>query len=146
MSAPSAQQAFPTVRLLLATAITSVILLAAATLAKVGAEWSASFYQSVALGLASASLAHLGGILAGGYLASVQRGATGPMTAYLASTVVRFIGAPTLALSLYFALPTEPKPLLIGAGAGYLLILVVDLATMLKVMSGGAGSSSTPSA
>jgi ABC-type amino acid transport system permease subunit len=137
-------RAFPTARLLLATAISALVLLAVATMLKGGAEWSAEFYQSVVLGLASAALSHVLGILAGAFLATLQQGPGAAMTAYLGSTVVRFLCTPALALSLYFALPTEPKPLLIGAAAGYLLILVVDIATMLRSLSGSAGSRVTP--
>jgi len=135
---------FPTARLLLATAITALVLLAVATMLKGGAEWSVKFYQSVVLGLAAATIAHVFGIFAGAFLASMPQRSGGAMTAYLGSTVVRFLGTPVLALSLYFALPTEPKPLLIGAAAGYLLILVVDIATMLRSLSGSAGSRVTP--
>ena len=63
------------------------------------------------------------------------------MTVYLASTVVRFLGTPLLALSLYFALPVKAQPLLIGAATGYLLILVADIATMFRSMQGHASAS-----
>jgi hypothetical protein len=134
---------FPTNRLLLTTGVSAAVLLAGATALKVGAEWSAETYQSVVYGLAAAVIAHVAGILAGAFLAPAPGSGHGPMNAYLASTVVRFLCAPIFSVSLYFALPAEPKPLLIGAGAGYLLILVVDIATMLRCLSGSAGSSPT---
>ena len=40
-----------------------------------------------------------------------------------------------VALSLYFALPMQPKALLIGAVVGYVIILVADIGTMLKASS-----------
>jgi hypothetical protein len=135
---------YPTARLLLAIGIAAAALLIVLTLIKLGAEWTPEAYQAAVLGLLVATVAHVGGTFAGAFFASGRR--SGPsaggavMTAYLASTVVRFIGTPVLAVSLYFALPVQPKPLLIGAAASYLLILVVDIATMLKVMQGGASS------
>lgn len=143
MSGSQGAPGFPTSRLLLATGASAVVLLAVATALKVGAEWAAETYQSVVYGLAAAAIAHVAGIIAGAFLAPAPTSGHGPMNAYLASTVVRFLCAPVLAVSLYFALPAEPKPLLIGAGSGYILILVVDIATMLRCLSGSAGSSPT---
>lgn len=135
---------YPTTRLLLAIGIAAAAILVVLTVLKVGAEWPVEVYQPAVLGLLVATVAHVGGTFAGAFLASGRQtgaGASGAiMTAYLASTVVRFIGTPFLAVSLYFALPVQPKPLLIGAAASYLLILVVDIATMLKAMQGGASS------
>jgi hypothetical protein len=56
------------------------------------------------------------------------------------STVVRFLLTPALAVSLYFLLPVKPQPVLVGAAAGYLLILVADIGTMLKAMQQHSGS------
>jgi ABC-type amino acid transport system permease subunit len=146
MSGSQGAPGFPTSRLLLATGASAVVLLAVATALKVGAEWAAETYQSVVYGLAAAAIAHVAGIIAGAFLAPAPTSGHGPMNAYLASTVVRFLCAPVLAVSLYFALPAEPKPLLIGAGSGYILILVVDIATMLRCLSGSAGPRPTPRA
>jgi ABC-type amino acid transport system permease subunit len=131
---------------LLATGITTTALFGAWTMLRVAGGVAVETYQSASVGLMAAALAHVLGIFGGAFLASAQRGRTAPMTAYLASTVIRFLCTPLLAVSLYFALPVKPQPLLIGAGAGYLLILVADIATMLKAMAGSAGSSPTPQA
>ncbi|MEY2716860.1 MAG: hypothetical protein RIT24_3203 [Planctomycetota bacterium] len=137
---------FPTVRLLLVTATSGVVLFVLWTLARLGADIEIGIYQSGSIGLMSAIVSHILGILGGAFLASAKRGHAAPMTAYLASTVIRFLCTPLLAVSLYFALPVKPQPLLIGAAVGYLLILVADIATMLKVMSGSAGSTNAPRA
>ena len=141
--APASGPSYPTSRLLLSTGITAAVLFAAWTALRFAGDVAADTYQSASIGLMAASIAHVLGILGGAFLASAQRGRTAPMTAYLASTVIRFLCTPLLAVSLYFALPVKPQPLLIGAGVGYLLILVADIATMLKAMSGSAGSSNT---
>jgi ABC-type amino acid transport system permease subunit len=140
----SGSGSYPTGRLLAATGLTGAVLVALWTLLRFGGNVDPEVYQSGTIGLASSILAHVLGILGGAFLASTQRGATAPMNAYLASTVIRFLCTPLLAVSLYFALPVTPQPLLIGAGVGYLLILVADIATMLKAMAGSAGSSSAP--
>ena len=141
---------YPTARLLAVTAISGFALFVAWTLARLGAEIDIEVYRAGSIGLTAAIAAHILGILGGAFLASAKRGqagsANGAMTAYLASTVIRFLCTPLLAVSLYFALPVKPQPLLIGAGAGYLLILVADIATMLKAMAGSAGSSNAPRA
>lgn len=116
------------------------------TLARLGADIDIEIYRAGSIGLTASIVAHLLGILGGAFLASAKRGNTAPMTAYLASTVIRFLCTPLLAVSLYFALPVKPQPLLIGAAVGYLLILVADIATMLKAMSGSAGSTNAPRA
>ena len=142
----SAPADFPTLRLLAATAISTVVLLIVATMVKVGAELDPATYQAVVLGLAAASVGHALGIFAGAFLATTQRGVGALMTVYLASTVVRFLGTPLLALSLDCALPVKAQPLLIGAATGYLLILVADIATMFRSMQGHASASSPPKA
>ena len=145
-TAGSRAPAFPTLRLLWATAASTVVLFAAWTAIRFGGEIDPAIYQSASAGLACASVAHVLGIFGGAFLASAQRAQSGVMTAYLGSTVIRFLCTPLLAVSLYFALPVKPQPLLIGAAAGYLLILVVDIATMLKAMAGSAGSSNATDA
>jgi len=137
---------YPTARLLAVTAISGFALFIAWTLARMGADIDIEIYRSGTIGLMSAVVAHILGILGGAFLASAKRGGAAPMTAYLASTVIRFLCTPLLAVSLYFALPVKPQPLLIGAAVGYLLILVADIATMLKAMAGSAGSSNAPRA
>jgi hypothetical protein len=137
--------AFPTLRLLAAIAATTVVLMLLWTLARIGGSVDPEVYNGGVLGLLSASVAHVLGTLAGALLASGPASASKPgrsaMSAYLASTVVRFMATPTVAVSLYFLLPVKPQPLLIAAGVGYLLILVVDIATMMRAMQGSAGSS-----
>jgi len=145
MTAVPASAAFPTLRLLAAIAVATAVLLCLWTVLRFGAGIDPEVHKVGILGLMSASVAHALGTLAGAFLASSSASAGAPgrsaMSAYLASTVVRFIATPALALSLYFLLPVKPQPLLIAAGVGYLLILVVDIATMMRVMQGGAGSS-----
>jgi hypothetical protein len=87
-------------------------------------------YRGGVIGLIAATAAHLGGTMVGAALAPAK----GAMAAYLASTVVRFMLTPALAVSLYFLLPVKPQPVLLGAAAGYLLILVADIGTMFKAM------------
>lgn len=145
-SVPPRGPDYPTVRLLAVTAISGIVLFVLWTLARLGADVDLETYQSASIGLMASIIAHILGILGGAFLASAKRGNTAPMTAYLASTVIRFLCTPLLAVSLYFALPVKPQPLLIGAAVGYLLILVADIATMLKVMSGSAGSTNAPRA
>jgi hypothetical protein len=41
---------------------------------------------------------------------------------------------PLLALSLYFLLLAEARPVLIGSLVGYLIILVADIVTMMQAM------------
>lgn len=141
-----ATPSYPTVKLLAVTAISGFALFVAWTLARLGAEIDVEIYRAGSIGLTAAITAHILGILGGAFLASAKRGQAAPMSAYLASTVIRFLCTPLLAVSLYFALPVKPQPLLIGAAVGYLLILVADIATMLKAMSGSAGSSNAPRA
>lgn len=146
----SAVPGFPTVKLLTVTAISGFALFVAWTLARLGADIDVEVYRSGSIGLTSAIASHILGILGGAFLASAKPGnagaASSAMTAYLASTVIRFLCTPLLAVSLYFALPVKPQPLLLGAGLGYLLILVADIATMMKAMSGSAGLSNAPRA
>lgn len=145
MTAVSAGAGFPTLRLLTAIAVASVVLLILWTLVRLGGDLDSEVYTGGVLGLLSASAAHVLGTLAGAFLVGGPAGASKPgrsaMSAYLASTVVRFMATPVVAVSLYFLLPVKPQPLLIAAGTGYLLILVVDIATMMKAMQGSAGSS-----
>jgi ABC-type amino acid transport system permease subunit len=137
---------FPTGKLLAATGVSAATLFVAWTMIRFGGDVDPETYQSVSAGLACAALGHVIGIFGGAFLASAQLGRSAVMTAYLASTVIRFLCTPLLAVSLYFALPVKPQALLIGAAAGYLLILVADVATMLKAMAGSAGSSNAGNA
>jgi hypothetical protein len=91
---------------------------------------SEDVFRGGLLGLLAATLAHLGGTGFGALLAPSK----GLAAAYLASTVVRFLATPILALSLYSLLPLTPQPVLIGSAVAYLLILVVDVGAMMKWM------------
>lgn len=135
-SAPSArvraapELPYPTVALLKAILLASAIIFGAWTALRFGAELDPELYKGGVIGLFAATLAHLLGALAGAALAP-SRGAA---NAYLASTLARFVLTPIVAVSLYFLLLARPQPVLIGAAAGYLLILVADIGTMLKAM------------
>ena len=135
---------YPTGKLIAVTLGTGIALLVLWTGLRLGGTIEPSMYQSVAVGLMASTIAHILGVLGGAVLASSSAIGASVMTAYLGSTVIRFLLAPLVTVSLYFALPVTHQPLLIGAGAGYLLILVADIATMLMAMTGSAGSSSTP--
>ena len=87
-------------------------------------------YKGVLLGLSAAIVAHLAGTVLGALLSPAK----GVANAYLASTLVRFVLTPLLALSLYFLLLAEARPVLIGSLVGYLLILVADIVTMMQAM------------
>lgn len=91
---------------------------------------SDAVYHGGLLGLLVATVAHLFGTGLGAVMAPSK----GLATAYLASTVVRFLCTPVLALSLYSALPLAPQPILVGSVAAYLLILVGDVAAMMRCM------------
>jgi hypothetical protein len=112
------------------------VLLALWTLVKVGGELEPEVFRGGLLGLIAATAAHAGGIVFGAMLAPAK----GSNAAYLASMLVRFVLTPVLAVSLYFLLPVKPQPVLVGAAAGYLLILVADIGTMLKAMQQHSGS------
>ncbi len=135
MTNASRSTAYPTGRLLFAIGGSAATLIALWTLVRLGADLSTELYRAGVLGLAAATLAHILGAVAGGFFVDAH----GCSTAYLASTVVRFLLTPMLALSLYFALPVQPTPLLLGATVGYLLILVADMAVMLKSTQRGDG-------
>jgi len=136
-TAPS--PAYPTGRLLLVIAATSAGLLVMWLGLHAVAGFEEGVYKGGIIGLVAASLAHLAGTLAGAALAPAK----GATAAYLASTLVRFMLTPLLAVSLYFLLPVRPQPVLVGAAAGYLLILVADIGTMLKAMQQGAPPASS---
>ncbi len=121
---------YPSGQLLTAIGVAAAVLLGLWTLLRIAAELDLEIYRGGVLGLAAATLAHIGGTLFGAALAPSK----GSAAAYLASTVVRFLLTPALAVSLYFLLPVKPQPVLVGAAVGYLLILVVDIATMLRTM------------
>jgi hypothetical protein len=145
MTNPSATAVFPVGRLLLVIAATSAALAVLTTVVKTGGLVDSETYNGVILGLCSATLSHVLGTFAGAFFAarmlSAGRGAGSMVSAYLASTTVRFIATPALALSLYFLLPQKPAPLLLGAAAGHLLIMVADIAAVMKSLRGSAGSS-----
>jgi hypothetical protein len=95
-----------------------------------GWNFSPPIYKGVLLGLSAAIVAHLAGTVLGALLSPAQ----GVANAYLASTLVRFVLTPLLALSLYFLLLAEARPVLIGSLVGYLVILVADIVTMMQAM------------
>ena len=95
-----------------------------------GWNFSPPIYKGVLLGLSAAIVAHLAGTVLGALLSPGK----GVANAYLASTLVRFVLTPLLALSLYFLLLAEARPVLIGSLVGYLLILVADIVTMMQAM------------
>jgi len=141
--------AYPTKRLLLSVVGTSAALFVLWLMLGFGAGIAPAVVRGGVLGLFSATLSHLLGTLAGERFASGS-GASGggvnaAMNAYLATAALRFICTPLFAVSLYFALPQAPAPLLIGAAAGHALIMIADVAVLLKAV-GGAGSRRTPSA
>lgn len=121
---------YPAGQLLTAIGVAAAVLLAIWTVLRFAADLSIDIYRGGVLGLAAATLAHIGGTLFGAALAPSK----GSASAYLASTLVRFLLTPALAVSLYFLLSVKPQPVLVGAAVGYLLILLADIATMLKVM------------
>jgi hypothetical protein len=127
---------YPTGRLLSGIGIAAVVLLGLWTGVFYAGDLEVDIYRGGIIGLIAATAAHLLGTLAGGLLAPAK----GSNAAYLASTVVRFLLTPVLAVSLYFLLPVKPQPVLVGAAAGYLLILVADIGTMLKAMQQHSGS------
>jgi len=129
---------YPTGRLLSGIGIAAVVLLGLWTGVFYAGDLEVDIYRGGIIGLIAATAAHLLGTLAGGLLAPAK----GSNAAYLASTVVRFLLTPVLAVSLYFLLPVKPQPVLVGAAAGYLLILVADIGTMLKAMQQHSGSAS----
>lgn len=141
MTSP-ANQPFPTVRLLAVISATAAALLVLWTMVKAGGIVDEGAYRGVVLGLCAATGSHILGTFFGAYLAAAPADATKPsrplMTAYLGSTTVRFLATPALAVSLYFLLPQKPAPLLLGAAAGHLLIMVADVATLLRFVQGSA--------
>lgn len=133
---------YPTGRLLLAIALTAAGLAILWTVVRSGWGFADEVYRGGLIGLAVATVAHVGGTFVGAFLAPSK----GVSAAYLASTVVRFLATPVLAVSVYFALPMAPQPLLVGAAAGYLLILVADVGAMMKSTGrtrGAIGSASS---
>lgn len=122
--------AYPTARLLLVIAITALILFALWFALRGPAQLSDEVYRGGVIGLLVATAAHAAGTLVGSVLATAK----GAASAYLASTAVRFLLTPVLALLVSSFLPVATKPLLVGAATGYLLILVADIGTMLKAM------------
>lgn len=130
--------AYPTGRLLTVIAVTACGLLFLWSLVWMVADLDEGVYRGGVIGLIAATAAHLIGTLAGAVLAPSK----GASAAYLGSTLVRFLLTPALAVSLYFLLPVKPQPVLVGAAAGYLLILVADIGAMLKAMQQHSGSPS----
>jgi hypothetical protein len=142
VTSPAANAAFPTVRLLAVIAGTGAALLVLWTVVKVGGIVDEEVYKGVVLGLCAATGSHILGTFFGAYLAAAPADAGRPgrpiMTAYLGSTTVRFLATPALAVSLYFLLPQKPAALLLGAAAGHLLIMVADVAALLRFVQGSA--------
>lgn len=129
---------YPTGRLLGVIVATACGLLVLWSLVRMAAELDEGIYRGGIIGLVAATAAHLAGTLVGAALAPAK----GVLAAYMASTLIRFVLTPALAVSLYFLLPLRPQPVLVGAAAGYLLILVADIGTMLKAMQQHSGSAS----
>lgn len=129
---------YPTARLLGTIGLSALALVAVWTLVLFVGDLDIQVYRGGVIGLIAATAAHLVGTVAGAALAPAK----GSMAAYLASTLVRFMLTPALAVSLYFLLPVKPQPVLVGAAAGYLLILVADIGTMLKAMQQRSGNAS----
>jgi len=123
---------YPTVALLKAILVAALILFGVWTILRFAAGIDLEIYKGGVIGLFGATAAHVLGALAGSVLAPTR----GAANAYLASTLVRFVLTPILAVSLYFLLLASAKAVLVGAAAGYLLILVADIATMLRAMQG----------
>ncbi|MBI1303596.1 MAG: hypothetical protein GC172_07385 [Phycisphaera sp.] len=140
-----ARATYPTKRLLLSVVSTAAALFVLWLMLGVGAGLTEAVIRGGVLGLLSATASHLLGTLAGERFSSIGSGPTAPLSAYLASSTLRFICTPAFAVSLYFALPQAPAPLLIGAAAGHALIMIVDVSVLLKAQ-GGAGSRPTPGA
>jgi hypothetical protein len=136
MTTPPKLPPYPTGRLLTSIGLAAVVLLLLWTAIYYVGELETELYRGGIIGLIAATAAHLIGTIAGAALAPAK----GSNAAYLASTVVRFLLTPALAVSLYFLLPVKPQPVLVGAAAGYLLILVADIGTMLKAMQQHSGS------
>ena len=130
------RNSYPTGRLLWVIVATSCGLLVLWSLVRMAAELDEGVYRGGIIGLVAATAAHLAGTLVGASLAPAK----GVLAAYLASTLIRFVLTPALAVSLYFLLPLKPQPVLVGAAAGYLLILVADIGTMLRAMQQQSGS------
>jgi hypothetical protein len=145
MNSPAASAPFPVGRFLLVIAATAGALLLVGTIVRIGGLIDAEIYKGVILGLCTATLSHVLGTFAGAFFAArmlaAGNGGGSLISAYLASTTVRFIATPALALSLYFLLPQKPAPLFLGAAVGHLLIMVADIATVMKYLQGSARSS-----
>jgi hypothetical protein len=144
MSNAPAGAAFPIGKFLAVIAATTAALIMLWTVVKVGGIVDGDVYKGVLLGLVCAAASHTFGTFVGAIFAA--RMVAGPgggnpiISAYLASTTVRFIATPTLAVSLYFLLPQKPAPLLLGAAAGHILIMVADIATLMRYLQGSEGS------
>jgi hypothetical protein len=136
MTTPPKLPPYPTGRLLASIGLAALVLLLLWTAIYYVGELETELYRGGIIGLIAATAAHLIGTIAGAALAPAK----GSNAAYLVSTVVRFLLTPALAVSLYFLLPVKPQPVLVGAAAGYLLILVADIGTMLKAMQQHSGS------
>ncbi len=126
--------AFPIAKLLTVNVGGGAALIVLWAIVHQGWKFPESVYKGVLLGLCAATAAHVGGTVLGALLTPGK----GVANAYLASTLVRFVLTPLLALSLYFLLLAEARPVLIGSLAGYLLILVADIVTMMQAMQSAA--------
>lgn len=128
--------AFPIAKLLTVNVGGGAALIVLWAIIHQGWKFPEAVYKGVLLGLCAAIAAHVGGTVLGALLTPGK----GVANAYLASTLVRFVLTPLLALSLYFLLLAEARPVLIGSLAGYLLILVADIVTMMQAMQSAAHS------
>lgn len=137
MNPPTPQPPFPTVRLLIANLATGLVLLGLWYGIRDAAELRPEIYRGGVIGLILATAAHLAGTMTGSLLAPAK----GAAAAYLASTAARFVLTPILAILVSSFLPVKAQPVLVGAAAGYLLILVADIGTMLKAMQQPGSSS-----
>ena len=103
MSNAPADAAFPIGKFLAVIAATTAALIVLWTVVKVGGIVDGDVYKGVLLGLVCAAASHTFGTFVGAIFAA--RMVAGPgggnpiISAYLASTTVRFIATPTLAVS-----------------------------------------------
>lgn len=145
MAAQSAGAPIPLLRSIVVTAVAAGVLL----LLPIGLREAGFIDQTVAkplvLGLFAAALSHVLGAVIGARVASLAAPASGAeqslLLASLAATTVRLLATPSLALSLYFLLPQKAAPLLLGAVAAHVLLMVVDIVTMQSSSRRSAGPS-----
>jgi len=88
---------------------------------------------ATALGAATSAASILLGVLV--LRPSVERPASDWMTSWFASTVIRFLLTPLLAVSLYSALPLPGKPFLLAVAGTYLACLAVETVVLARSVS-----------